>query len=143
MVEGAGPDTEFLHVVAHGSHLVGVRAGGFLEISDDLVDGAERNEVAKNLLSRNEANSLAVIFRDVVGKQLVGLEACGEKVDIVENRGAYVGFGETGRQLRLPDALGKPCAGGTLAEMVFEIVGETDELHALVRSGYRNENRLV
>src|ERR1700730_18799203 len=105
MVEGTGPDTEFLHIVAHGSHLVWVRAGGFLEISDDLLDGAERNEVAKNLLARNEANGLAMIFRDVVGKQLVGLEARGEKVDVVENRVAYVGFGENGSEVRLPEAV--------------------------------------
>ena len=45
--------------------------------------------------------------------------------------------------MRFPDALGQPRAGRALAKMVLEIIGETYELHALVRGGNGNENRLV
>src|ERR1700738_2150567 len=126
MVERAGPDPEFLHVVTHGSHLAGVSAGGFLEICYDLLDAAERNEVAKNFLTGNQANGLPVIFGDVVGKQFVGLEASREEVNVVENGVTDVGFRENGSELRLPNALGKPPSRGTLAKMVLDIVGETE-----------------
>src|SRR5260370_9729073 len=49
--KGAGPDAEFLHVVAHGGHLIRMSAGGVAEISNDLLDGAEGNERAKNVLA--------------------------------------------------------------------------------------------
>jgi len=84
-----------------------------------------------------------VILGDAVGEQFVRFESCGEEVNVVENGIANVGFGQNGSELRLPDALSKPCAGRTLAKMVLEIVGETDELHALVRGRNGNENRLV
>ena len=64
-------------------------------------------------------------------------------MNVVKNGIADVGFGENGSKLRFPDTLGEPSASGTLAKMVLEIVGETDELHALVRGRNGNENRLV
>src|SRR5258708_401574 len=83
MGEGARPDAKLFHVVAHGRNLAGVRAGGFLEIGDDLLNRAKRNEVAKNFLARDEGNGLAVIFRDVVGEELVGLKAGRGKMNVV------------------------------------------------------------
>src|SRR6266849_993984 len=85
VVKGAGPDAEFLHVVAHGGHLIRMSAGGLAEISNDLLDGAEGNEITQSFLAGEDANGLAVIFGDVVGEQLVRLEAGGEEVDVVEN----------------------------------------------------------
>src|SRR5260370_19386232 len=92
MVEGAGPDAGFFHVVAHGGHLIRMSAGGVAEIGDDLLDGAEGNEIAKNFLAGEDANGLAVIFGDVVGKQLVGLEAGAEGVDVVSQGAAAAAF---------------------------------------------------
>jgi hypothetical protein len=64
-------------------------------------------------------------------------------MDVVENGVANVGFGEDGGELRLPHALGEPGAGGALAEVVLEIVGEADDLDALVRGGNGYEDGLV
>src|SRR5579863_400257 len=143
MVEGAGPDAEFLHIVAHGGHLAGVGAGSVAKIGDDLLDGAEGNEIAEKLLAGENANGLAMVFGDVVGEQFFGLEAGGEKMDVVENGVADVGFGEDRGELRFPHALGEPSAGGALAEVLLEIVGETDDLDALIGRRNGNENGLV
>ena len=64
-------------------------------------------------------------------------------MNVVENGVAGVGFGQHGSELRLPDAFGQPRTGGALSKMVLEIIGQTDELHALVRGGNGNENRFV
>src|SRR5260370_14208288 len=108
MVKGAGPDTEFLHVVAHGSHLARVRAGGFLEIRDDLLDGAEWNQVTKNFLAGDEANGLPMILGDIVGKQFVRLEHGAKKVNVVETDVADVRFRKNTRESRLPDMIRTP-----------------------------------
>ena len=94
-------------------------------------------------MAGEKANGLAVIFGDIVGEKFVGLEAGGEEVNIVENGVADVGFGENGGELRLPHTLGEPGTGGSLSEIVLEIVGEADDLDALVRGGNGNEDGLV
>src|SRR5260370_9934211 len=84
MVEGAGPHAKFLHVVAHGSHLLGMRARRFLGIGDDLLDSAERYEIAKNFLSGDDANGLAVIFRYAARDQSVGPPSRAAEADIIQ-----------------------------------------------------------
>src|ERR1700757_1085887 len=138
MIERARPDAEFLHVVAHGRHLFGMGRGGFLEISNDLLDGSERNQVAKNFLPGNQANSLSMIFRDVVGKKLVGLESRGKKMNVIQNGVVDITFSQNRGELRLPNALRQPRSRGALAEMVLNIIGKTDKLHTLVRGRNRN-----
>src|SRR6266478_6667812 len=123
MIEGTGPDAELFHVVAHGGHLLRVGTGGFLEIGDDLLDGAERNEVAKGFLAGDDPNGLTVIFSNVIGEQLLRLEARGEEMNIVENGVSNVGLREDGGELRLPDTLGEPGTGGALAEVMLDIIG--------------------
>src|SRR6267154_1138801 len=126
MFECAGPDAKFLHVVAHGGHVVRMSGGGFLEIGDDLFDGAKRNQVAKNFLTGNETNRLTLILGDVIRKKFIGLETGGEEVDVVKDRVLNIGFREDGSELRFPDALRKPGSGRTLAEMVLDIVSQTN-----------------
>src|ERR1700676_827279 len=143
MVECPGPHAKLLHVVAHGSHLVGVGVRGLLQIVDHLLDSSERNQIPKNFLAGDQPNGLPMVFRDVVRKKLLWLESGRQKVDIVENGVANIGFREDGSELRLPNALRKPSPGGTLAKMVLQIVGKTNDLYALVRGWDRDENRLV
>jgi len=126
MLECAGPNPKFLHVVAHGGHVVRMSGGGFLEIGDDLFDGAKRNQVAKNLLAGDKANRLTLILGDVIRKKFIGLETGGEEVDVVKDRVLNIGFREDGSELRLPDTLREPRTGGTLAEMVLDIVSQTN-----------------
>ncbi len=143
MLECAGPDVEFLHIVAHGGHVVGVGAGGFLEIGNDLLDGAKRNQVAKNFLTGDKTNRLTLIFCDVIDKKLVRLETGGEKVDIVEDSVLDIGFGKDGSELWLPDTLREPGTGGALAEMMLDIVSQTNQLHALIGVRDGDKDRLV
>jgi hypothetical protein len=84
-----------------------------------------------------------MIFGDVVRKKLLRLESRGKEVDVVENGVASISFRKNRRELRLPNALREPGSRGTLAEIVLDIVGKTDNLHTLVRGRNRNENWLV
>ena len=53
-------------------------------------------------------------------------------MDIVEERVSDAGVAQDAGELRFPDALGEPCAFGALAKMVFQIIGEADDLFLLV-----------
>ena len=138
-----GPDAEFFHVVAHRRDSTGMEVCGVTQVRDDLLDLAERDEIAERFVSGKEADGLAAIFRDVVSEKLLRLEARGEKVDVIDKRVRHVCGSECGRKLRFPDALGKPGAGRKLAEMTFEIGGQARDLFALIFRRNRNQNGLV
>jgi len=67
-----------------------------------------------------------LILGDVIRKKFIGLETGGEEVDVVKDRVLNIGLREDGSELRLPDTLGEPRTGGTLAEMVLDIVSQTN-----------------
>src|SRR5271170_1873304 len=111
MFVGLGPDAEFLHVVAHGSHTTGMRDSGLAEPGDGFYNAAERQQVAKFFLAGKERDSLAAIFGEVCGEEFVRLEACRMKMNVVEQSVAHAGGMEDGWELRLPNALGEPRSG--------------------------------
>jgi len=98
-----------------------MKACRFAKIGDDFFDFAEWDEIAKFLLAGIEPDALAAIFRDVGSKKLFRLEARGEKVDVIDKCVCDVCGGKCGRELRLPNALGKPRACRKTAEVRFEI----------------------
>ena len=64
-------------------------------------------------------------------------------MDVVDKSVVDSGRGKSGGELRLPDALGDPCAGGATAEMVFEIGGQAGDLFALVLGRDRDKDGFV
>ncbi len=143
VVERTGPDAELFHVIAHGGHMIRVRPCGFLQVVNHLLDGSEGNQITKNLLPRDEAYGLAVIFRDVIGKKFLRFKAGREEVNVIKHGVADIGFRKHRSELWLPYTFGEPGARGALAEMMLEIVGKPDQLHPLVSGWDRNENGLV
>ncbi len=143
VVVGSGPDAELFHVIAHGGHAAGVDAGGIAQISDDVSDFAERNEIAQSFLPGVKPHGSAAVFGNVGAKEFFRFEARGEEMDVIDERVSDVGGGESGGKLRFPDALGKPGAGGKPAEMFLEINGEAGDLFKLIFGRNRNEDRFI
>src|SRR6202022_607548 len=143
MLKRARPDAELFHVVAHGRHAIRVRVCSVAQVRGDLLDGAEGNQVAQYFLAGNQADGLTFVLGDVVTEELLGLKAGGKKVNVVEHRVADVGVGQDRGELRFPNALCKPCASRTLAEVVLDVIGEANDLHPLVRGGNGDQDRLV
>src|SRR5690348_313246 len=98
-----------------------MNTGRFAQEGDDLFDFAEGNDVAQLLLAGIEPHTFAAVLRDVRAKQFFRLESGGEKVHVVHERVGNVGVRKSSGKLRLPDALGKPRAGGTLSKMFFQV----------------------
>src|SRR4029077_18980141 len=90
----AGPDAEFFHIVAHGSNATWVSTGRIAEISDDVFDFAERDQIAESFLSGIAPHGLAAVFGDVGTKEFFGLEASGEEVHVINEGVGDVGGGE-------------------------------------------------
>ena len=117
--------------------------GSGFEIVDGFFDFTEGDEVAEFLEAREKPDGLAAIFGDVRAVEFFRLEPRSQKRQIVHQGVADIGFGERGGQLRLPNALGKPCSRGTLAKMLFQIVRKAGKLFQLIRSGDGDEDGLV
>src|SRR6266481_4048786 len=143
MLIRSGPDTELFHVIAHGGHAAGVDAGSIAQISDDVFDFAERNEIAQSLLPGVEPHGLATVFGDVGAKEFFRFETRGKEMDVIDKRVSDVCGCEGGGKLRLPDALGKPCAGRKPAEVFLEISCQARNLFALIFGRNRNQDRFV
>src|SRR5206468_6953335 len=67
------PDTELFHVIAHGSDATGVDSGRIAQISNDLLNFAEGNEIAESFLPRIEPHGLATGFGDISARKLLRL----------------------------------------------------------------------
>jgi hypothetical protein len=143
VVVRSGPDAELFHIIAHGGHAAGVEAGGIAQISDDVFDFAERNEIAKSFLPSVEPHGFATVFGNIGAKEFFRLEARGEEMDVIDERVSDVRGGESGGKLRFPDALGEPSAGRKPAEVFLEINAEAGDLFKLIFGRNRNEDRFV
>ncbi len=143
VVVGAGPDTEFFHVVAHGGDAAGMNAGGIAQVGDDVFDFAERDEITQGFLAGIEPHALAAVFGDVSAEEFCGLESGGEKVHVVHEGVRDVSGGQNAGKLRLPNALGKPGAGGTCIKVCFEIASKAGDLFELVFRGNGDEDGFV
>ena len=139
----AGPDAELFHVVAHGRHAAGMNAGRFAQEGDHLFDFAEGDDVAQLLLAGVEPHAVAAVLCDVRAEKLLGLKAGGEEMHVIHQSVGHVGGSEGRGKLRLPDALGKPCAVGPLPKMFFEIAGKSRDLFKLVFGRNGDKNRFV
>src|SRR5260370_41175017 len=133
------PDAELFHVVAHGGDTTRMLAGSIAQIRDNVFDFAKGNEIAQSFLAGIEPDGLAVVLGDVGTKEFFRFEARGEEVHVVYERVGDVGGSESSGKLGLPDALGKPRAGGNAADVFFEIGGQTCGL--LARSFGTNGNK--
>ncbi len=139
----SGPDAELFHVVAHGSHAARVDAGGVAQIGDDVCDFAKGNEIAQSFLAGIKAHGLAAVFGDVGAKEFFRFEACRQEMHVIDQGVGDVCGSEGGGELRLPNALGKPSAGGKTAEVFLEIGGQAGDLFVLILGRNGNEDRLV
>jgi len=141
--ESAGPDAEFLHVVAERGDAAGTKFGRAAEEIDIVVDGAERYEIAQFLEAGKNPDGFATVFGDVGAEEFLGLETGGEEWKIVDEGVTDVSFREGGRQLRFPDAFGKPGARGAFAEVFFEVIGEAGDLFDAIGLGNGDQDRFV
>ncbi len=140
---GAGPDTEFFHVIAHRCHAARMQSCRIAQVGDDLFDFAEGDEVTERFLTGEEPDALTAVFGDVGAKEFLGLKSSGKKMNVVDQSVVDGGCGKRGGKLRLPDTLGDPGAGRTMAEMFFEIGGQAGDLFALVLGRDGDENGFV
>ncbi len=93
MCVSAWPDTEFFHVITHSGHAAGMNGCGVAQVSDDVLDLAERNEITKRFLAWEEPDALAAIFSDVSAEEFLGFKAGGEEMDVVDEGVADAGSG--------------------------------------------------
>ena len=143
MSVGAGPNAEFFHVIAHGSHAGGMNGGSFAKIFDDIDDFAERDVVTERFLAGEKPDALAAVFGDVGAEEFFWFETGGKKMNVVDESVVDSGGGQCRGELRLPDALGDPGACGATAKMVFKIGRETRDLFALILRGDGDEDGFV
>jgi hypothetical protein len=120
-----------------------MKAGRFAKIGDDFLDFAKGNEVAELFLAGIEPDALAAVFSNVGAEKFFGLKSRGEKVDVIHKRVSNVCSSKRGWKLWLPNALGKPRAGGKTAEVLFEIGGKARDLFALIFRRNGDENGFV
>src|SRR5579872_3488688 len=90
---GTGPDTEFFHVVAHGSHTTGMHGRRVAKILDDIRDLSERDKITERFLAGEKPDGLALVFRDISAKEFIGFKSGGEKMDVVNEGVADAGRG--------------------------------------------------
>src|ERR1700730_14335139 len=141
--EGAGPSAELFHVVAHGGDAIGMGREGVAQVSDGFVDGVPGDQVTQGFLPGNDTDGLALVFGNVIAKELGLLETRGKEVDVVENGVANVAFGEDRGELRFPNAFGKPGAGWAATEVLLDVIRELHDLLVLVGGWDGNQDRLV
>jgi hypothetical protein len=120
-----------------------MKACRFAKIGDDLLDFAERNEVAEFFLAGIEPDALAAVFCNVGAEKFFRLKSRGEKVDVIHKRVSNVCGSKGGWKLWLPDALGEPRAGWTTAEVLIEIGGKARDLFVLIFRRNGDENGFV
>ncbi len=139
----AGPPAKLFAVVSHGHHAARMASGSVAQKRDRLIHATERKQVSHGLQPGNHLHLRAAFFGDVIAEELVGIEPCGQKVDVVEEGIVHLRTLEHGGQLRLPDALSKPCARGCLAEALAQIFSHALDLLELVGARNRNQDRFI
>jgi len=100
------PGAEFLHVVAHGGHAAGVVVRGSAQKRHGIINASKRQQIAKLLQAGNYLHRFAALLGHVLAEELRNLAPGGEEVAIVDQRVIHSRFGQRGRQLRFPHALG-------------------------------------
>jgi hypothetical protein len=136
----ARPHAELLAVVEEGQR---PRLAPRLEIAERLLGGGEGHEVAEALADGKDGEPVALLLRQVVAAQGLGLEPGEGEVGVVEKDELHAGATEDAGQLRLPHALGQPHAPRTDAEIGAEELGQGLDLPDLVLVGQHGKNGLV
>ena len=103
----------------------------------------KRDQVAQPLVDRKHPERAALIFREVVAAEVVGLEAGQGEVAVVHQHVLDAGVVERAGQVGLPHALGQPHAARPHAELLDEELGQPLDLAALVTIRQDGQDRLV
>ena len=143
MIVGPGPAAEFLAIISHGGHTAGMTPGALTKESNCLFTRAERQQIAQGLQAGKNPHGSPAIFGHVVAMQLIEFKTGGEKMHVVHQRVSNARRSQRMRQLRLPDAFGKPCAFRRPAELLAQIVAHQLNLLPLVLGRDRHQNRFV
>lgn len=86
---------------------------------------------------------MSQILAEVVAIELIDLEAGTEEVIVVDESVFDTGRRERRWQLGLPDAFGNPSAAGARAEMLFDVVGEAEDLVVTVLGRNGDEDGFI
>ena len=143
MLEGRRPRPELLAVIAHRPEPIAGRRRVRPEMLDDLLDVAERNQVAQALLGAEDGQPPALVVGRVRGPVLFVGDGRRPEMGVIDDRPRIARIDERGRQRRLPDALRQPCARGTAACHPLQFVGHANQLGTPVAIRQRREDRLV
>ena len=137
------PDAEFLEIVAHRRKAARMPARGAAQEFGGLAHVGEGNQVSQSLQPGKNFHGVAKILGDVVAEKLFELEAGAEKMVVVDQCVVDARGRKARGELRLPHALGKPCAARSGFEMFLGVCGQPrDLLEPIVRRN-RNKDRFV
>src|SRR5258705_2424848 len=107
MFERSRPHAEFLHIIAKYRNAIWMRIGGFAQVLDDIVNPAERNQVTKRSLSREQPHRFATVFGLIRTKQFMRFKSRANKMKIIDQRVIHLRRGQDGRELRVPYSVGQ------------------------------------
>ena len=138
---GARPGPELLAVVDHGEcrHA----APPSVQVLERLIHVGERDQVAQRLADRENSEAGALLVRQVVPAQGIGVQPGEGEVAVVDEHVLDPGLAQHARKVRLPDPLGEPHPAGAHAEVRLEERRQPLDLADLVMVGQHGEDRLV
>ncbi len=108
MVIGFRPDAEFLPVVAKDGDPVAFFGRDGPQIINGCVDGLKWNGVSQHFAPGENADSSALLFRQIVSEKILILDPGIPKMGIIDDHVANPGVRDDFCHMLLPNALGQP-----------------------------------
>src|ERR1700730_351183 len=137
------PNAKFFEVVTHGCKPARVLLRSPAQKLNGLRDVSERNQVAQYFQSGKDSHTVAEVFGEIVAIELSQFEPGAKEMVIVDER-VFDACGRKRRgHLRLPDALGQPCAARPRLKVLLDVIrGPGDLLVAILRRNYDKDRFL-